>query len=134
MSKRNGCCYIVAFCNSFRGSSNLLFDAFASFARYLSSQCVDPKGVAAFFACHLISLNKNPGVQPIGVCKIICTVIGKAMLSVVGGDIQSVTRAIQLCAGQQGGREAAVHALQKIYDDDYVDSILWLTLQTLLTA
>ena len=58
-------------CNSFRGSSNLLFDALASFAKRLSSECVHSKGVAAFFACRLISLNKNPGVQPIGVCKII---------------------------------------------------------------
>ena len=62
-------------CNSFNGSSNLLFDALASFARYLASGCVDSKGVAPCFACGLISLNKNPGVQPIGVCKIICKVI-----------------------------------------------------------
>ena len=34
--------------NSFRGSSNLLFDALASFARRLASECVDPKRVAPY--------------------------------------------------------------------------------------
>ena len=121
-------------CNSFKGSFNVLFDAFASFARRLASKCVDPIIVVAFFACHLISLNKNPGIQLICVCKIICRVIGKTSLSVIGSDIQSVTGVIQLCSGQLGGCEAAVHAMQKIYDNDNVDSILWLTLQTLSTA
>ena len=111
-------------CNSFNGSSNLLFDALASFAKHLASGCVDPKGVASFFACRLISLNKNPGVQPIGVCKIICRVIGKAILSVVGGDIQSVTGAIQLCAGLLGVCDAAVYAMQKLDDDDDADTVL----------
>ena len=111
-------------CNSFNGASNIMFDALASFARHLASGCVDPKGVAPFFACRLISLNKNPGVQPIGVCKIICRVIGKAILSVVGGDIHSVTGAIQLCAGQLGGCEVAVHAMQKLDDDDDDDTVL----------
>ena len=112
------------YCNSFNGSSNLLFDALASFARHLTSGCVDPKGVAPFFACRLRSLNKNPGVQPFGVCKIICRVIGKAILSVVGGDIQSVTGAIQLCAGLLGVCDAAVHAMQKLDDDDDADTVL----------
>ena len=83
-------------CNSFKGSYNLLRNALALFARRLASECVDPKGVDAFFACRLIPLNKNPGVRPIGVCEIIRRVIGKAILSVIGGDIQSVTGAIQL--------------------------------------
>ena len=87
------------------------------------------KGSCCLFAFRLISLSKNPGVRPIGVCKIICRVIGKAILSLVGGDIQSVTGAIQLCAGQQGGREAAVHAMHKIYDEGDADSILCLMLQ-----
>ena len=110
-------------CNSFNGSSNILFDALASFARHLASGYVDPKGVAPFFASRLISLNKNPGVQSIGVCKIICRVIGKAILSVVG-DIYSVTGAIQLCAEQLGGCEVAVHAMQKLDDDDDDDTVL----------
>ena len=111
-------------CNSFNGFSNLLFDAIASFARQLASGCVDPKGVAPFLACRLRSLNKNPGIQPIGVCKIICRVIGKAILLVVGGDIQSVTGAIQLCAGLLGVCDAAVHAMQKLDDDDDADTVL----------
>ena len=92
------------------------------------------KGSFCVFACRLISLSKNPGVRPIVVCKIICRVIGKAILSSVGGDIQSVTGTIQLSAGQQGGCEAAVHAMHKIYDEDDADSILCLALQTHSTA
>ena len=39
--------------NSFKSSSNLLCDALASFAGCLTPECVDPKDVAAFFACRL---------------------------------------------------------------------------------
>ena len=49
-------------CNSSNGFSSLSFDALALFARCLASECVVPKGVVAFFACHLLSLNKNLGV------------------------------------------------------------------------
>ena len=92
------------------------------------------KGSCCLFACRLISLSKNPGVRSIGVCKIICRVIGKAILLVVGGDIQSVTGAIQLCAGQQGDCEAAVHAMHKIYDEDDADSILCLMLESAFSS
>ena len=53
---------LKSLCISFKGSFNLLCDALASFARRLASECVDSKGVAAFFACCLIPLNKNSGV------------------------------------------------------------------------
>ena len=60
---------------------------------------VDPDGLSAFTACCLIALDKCPGVHPIGVAEVVCRLLGKAILSVAGTDVQHAAGAIQLCAG-----------------------------------
>ena len=40
-----------------------------------------------------------------------------AILATIGDDIQEAAGALQVCAGQQAGCEAAVHAMQMIHDD-----------------
>ena len=47
-------------CTSFRGASDSLCAALAAVARRLATSFVDPAGLAAFTACRLIALNKNP--------------------------------------------------------------------------
>ena len=78
---------------------------------------VDPAGLTAFTACRLIALDKCPGVRPIGVDEVVQWIIGKAILSVVGIEIQQSAGSLQLCAGQPSGCEAAIHVLRHIYDD-----------------
>ena len=92
-------------CSSYHGASADICNALASLARCLCS------------ACHLIALDKCPGVRPIGVGEVIRWIIGKAILSVIGVAIQQFTGSLQLCAGQLTGCEAAIHALRHIYDD-----------------
>ena len=43
-------------------------------------------------------------------------IIGKAILSVVKFDVLEVAGYLQLCAGQQAGAEAAVHALCTFFE------------------
>ena len=91
---------------------------------YLATSYVDPSGLAAYTARHLIPLNKNPGVRPIGVGEIPQRIVGKIVLRVARQDLQHAADSSQLCAGQIGGCEAAVHAMKQIFASPSVDGVL----------
>ena len=61
---------------------------------------MDPAGLAAFTVCHLIALNKNPGVRPIGTGEVCRRLIAKCM---VKDDVLQAAGPIQLCASQPSG-------------------------------
>ena len=109
---------------NFQGHSRNLCNALAAVARRLSTEFIDPEGIKAPVACRLIPLNKNPGVRPIGVCETVRWIIGKTVLAVIKSEILSATGALQLCAGQNAGCEAAIHALNSLYLDDSTEAIL----------
>lgn len=104
-------------CTAFKGNSTNLCNALALFTRRICTELVDAQGLAAFTACRLIALDKHPGVRPIGVAEVVRRIIGKSVLNVVGVDIQQVTGSTQLCAGQKGGCEAAIHATRMVFAD-----------------
>jgi hypothetical protein len=64
----------------------------------------------------LIAINKVAGVRPIRVFDVVCRIIGKAVLRVAGEDAFDVCGLKQLCAGQPGGCERAVHAVRRLFD------------------
>ena len=105
-------------CSSYHGASADICNALASLDRCLCTDYVDPAGLTAFTACRLIALDICPGVQPIGVGEVVRRIIGKAILSVIGVEIQQSAGSLQLCAGQPSGCEAAIQALRHIYDAD----------------
>ena len=78
----------------------------------------------AFLACRLIPLDKNPGLRPIGVGEVLRRIIGKVAMKVFRPDIQSAAGSLQVCAGQSGGCEAAVHAMRNIFEEDDCDAVL----------
>ena len=78
----------------------------------------------AYVACRLIPLDKHSGVRSIGVCEVVRRIVSKAILSIIGQDIQSTAGSIQLCAGQPAGIDAAIHAMVWIFDDDNTQAIL----------
>ena len=104
-------------CTSFKGSSTELCNAFALFARRICTEEVSFDGLAAFTSCRLIALEKCPGVRPIGVPEVCWRILGKAILSVVRADVLKVAGPWQLCAGQQGGCEAAIHATRLLFQE-----------------
>eukprot|EP00117_Sycon_ciliatum_P021974 scpid30325/ scgid3859/ len=65
---------------------------------------------------HYIPLNKNPGVRPIGIGEVMRRVVGKAILYVIGQDIQEAAGTLQLCAGQDCGieREACLRNMRHL--------------------
>ena len=80
-------------CNStFGNASDNLFHAIALLARMLcSEELVDPKSIEGLVACRLISLDKSPGVRPIGIDEVLRRIIGKAILTVLKSDILNIT-------------------------------------------
>ena len=85
---------------------------------------LDPNGLSPFLACHLIALNKNPGVHPIGICETSRRIVAKAILSVTRQDIQQAAGSLQLCAGQVAGIDAAIHTMSHLFNDDASEAIL----------
>ncbi|XP_062508484.1 uncharacterized protein LOC134184756 [Corticium candelabrum] len=112
-------------CTGFKVLSRNLCDSIASTTRRIATQFIDPSGISALVACRLIPLDKRPGVRPIGVCETLRRIISKAVLSVVKSDILNVAGPLQLCAGQNVGCEAAIHAIRGIYDEDETEAVLF---------
>jgi hypothetical protein len=71
--------------------------------------------------CLLLWLNKNPGVRPIGIGEVSRRIIAKAILKVVGNDVQSAAGPLQTCAGHESD---AVHAMKKIHFNEGTEGIL----------
>ena len=96
----------------------------AAMTKRISTEYVDPSGLTAFTASRLVPLDKQPGVRPIGISEIARRIISKAILRVTKSDIQSAVGSLQLCAGQDAGVEAAVHAMRMIFESESTDGVL----------
>ena len=111
-------------CISFKAASKELCSSIAALARRISTEFIDPTSMETFVACRLVPLNKNPGVRPIGICECLRRIVGRAVLSVVGPYVREVIGALQLCAGQDAGIEAAIHTMSDVLNERESDGIL----------
>ena len=111
-------------CTSFKSASNDLCHSLAITAQRLCTYFVDPSAISPFLACHLIALDKNPGVHPIGIGDTARRIIAKSILTVTRLDVQEAAGSLQLCAGQISGIEAAVHAVDSLFQREETEAIL----------
>jgi len=63
-------------------------------------------------------------VRPIGVGEVPRRIIAKAILKIIGGDVEEAAGPLQLCGGQDGGCEAAVHAMRSIFQAPETEAVL----------
>ena len=110
-------------CTSFGECSDELCDALAKCARRLATY-VDPTSLEAYVAYRLIPLDKKPGVRPIGIGEVMRRILGKAILRLTNQDIKEAAGSLQLCAGQENGIEAAIHAMHDVFQDEETEGIL----------
>ena len=80
--------------------------------------------IEALLGCRLIPLDKCPGLRPIGVGEVLRRIAGKAVMAVVKEDVQTSAGSLQVCAGQAGGCEAAIHGMRTVFEDEETDAIL----------
>jgi hypothetical protein len=83
-----------------------------------------PKELEALLANRLVPLDKNPGLRPVEIGEVPRRIIGKAILHVLRNDIQQCAGALQLCAGQEAGCEAAIHAMTRMFESEGTDGLL----------
>ena len=51
-------------------------------------------------------------------------IIGKAIMDIVGKDVQNAARSLQLAAGHVAGNETAVHAMRDLFNDAASEGVL----------
>ena len=100
-----------------------LCNALASLARKTATTPCDH--LDPLIACRLIPLDKKPGCRPIGIGEVVRRIIGKCIMAVVKDDVRRAVGNLQVCAGQQAGGEAAIHAMREIFEhDDDCEAVL----------
>ena len=82
------------------------------------------KHLEAFLACRLIHLDKQPGVRPIGIGEILRRVFREIVMKLLKRDVLKATGSFQLCAGQNAGSEAAIHAVYEMFNKESTEAIL----------
>ncbi len=108
----------------FKKKPEVLRESIALLARKLCCNKINPEYLHAYTAGRLIPLDKNPGVRPIGVGEVLRRIIGKTIMVTLKLDIINNTCPIQLCGGLQGGVEAAIHTIRRIFDNADTEAIL----------
>ena len=63
-------------------------------------------------------------MRPIGIGEVPRRIIAKAILKILKDDIGEAAGPLQLCAGQDGGCEAAVHSMKSIFEDQDTEGAL----------
>ena len=109
---------------SFGDQSNELAEAMAAAARRMCTEYVDPQSLAALLANRLMPMDKNPGTRPVGIGEVPRRIFGKAVVRLLRADIKNAAGVTQLCAGQEGGVEAAIHAMMQVFELDDTDAVL----------
>ena len=69
-------------------------------------------------------LDKCPGLTPIGIREVHRRIITKAILILLKQDILDAAGPLQVCAGQESGCEAAIHAMRQIFVDKETEGTL----------
>ena len=87
------------------------------FAKVISTNIADPECFESYIACRLIPLNKNPGVTPTGVGKVLRRIVGKAIGWTLYDHmmILNSARPLQASTGLKGEAEAAIHVKKEVY-------------------
>ena len=111
-------------CSSFKSASHDLYHVMAAVARRICCSPIHPDDMSAFVTCHLIPLDKRPGICPIGIGETPTRIIAKAVLMLLQHDILDSAGPLQVCAGEEGGCEAAVHAMRHIFEDPLMEGVL----------
>ena len=110
--------------NNFGTSSSDLRKAFANVVRKLCTDLVETHTIEALLFYRLISLDKNPGLRPIGVGEVLRRIAGKVTVSVLKEYVIKYTGTLQVCNGQEAGIEVAIHSMNMMYEDENTDGIL----------
>ena len=65
----------------------------------------------ALMACHLVALDKRPGVRPVGIGETLRRALAKIVMRASGDQAKTAYGNLQLCEGLEAGIEGSTHAI-----------------------
>ena len=98
--------------------------AIANVTKKICTEDVHDDSLDVFLACRLVPLDKQPGLQPIGVGEVLRQITAKIVMSVVKEDVIDSSSSVQMCLGQEAGREAAIHSMRELFEDQESEAVL----------
>ena len=90
----------------------------------LSRDTGNATSIEAFTACQKKTKKKPPGLRPIGVGEVLGRIAGKAIMRISKNDVMRSVGPLQLCASQDAGAEAAIHAMHDIFKNNESEAVL----------
>ena len=66
---------------------------------------------SAMMACHLVVLDKQPGVRPVGIGKTLLWALAKLVMRAAGDQSKTVCGNLQLCARLEARIEGSTYAV-----------------------
>ena len=102
----------------------ILREEIATLTRNLFKFNYHPSLLEGYTACRLIPLDKNPGVRPIGVGEVLRRIIGKTTSAMFKEEIKEAVGPLHVCAGHSAGSEAAIHAMNQVFNEEGADGVL----------
>ena len=65
----------------------------------------------ALMACCLVTLDKRPGVHPVGIIETLCQALAKLVMREAGDQAKTACGNLQLCAGLEASIEGETHTV-----------------------
>ncbi len=101
-----------------------LRSSIANVTKKLCTQQINDQSLQGFLAARLVPLDKQPGVRPIGVGEMLRRICGQLVMSIVKGDVIISGSRVQMCSGQKGGSEAAIHSMRKAFESEGAEAVI----------
>ena len=102
-------------------------DLCTTIANKIKKLCIEKdlaNTLEAFLSCRLIPLVKNPELRPRGVGEILRRNVGKVIVSTLRDNIITSVGTLHVCAGQESGCKAAIHAMHEMYKEKHTEAVL----------
>ena len=115
---------IILTSNSFGQSSTDICMALANVTKKLCVESDATDSLEEFLASKLISLDKYPGLRPVGVGEVSRRIIGKTVVHTMKEEIIRSVGNLQLCAGHESDCETAILAMSQIFNEEDSESVL----------
>ena len=95
----------------FRCASEELRVVVARLVDWMANSSPPWAACCAIMACHLVALDKRPGVRPVGIGETLCQALDKLVMRAEGEQAKTACGNLQLCAGLEDGIEGSTHAV-----------------------
>ena len=110
--------------SAFGQTSTNLCKHVARFAKRLATSTIPADDLIAYNSCRLATLDKRPGVRPIGIGEVLSLITERIIVECIRRDLTSLCGNMQLFLCQKCSIEHAIHSLSHNFDGPENEAIL----------